>query len=277
MIILETERSNLKSMIDVDQLNYSINQHMKRIKEKSEGTKIMQLFQIMAKYSLIIVVLTTLFTNLRGLKKLMRKIKFFLGFGLFKWEAQATFSVRDSKFLSIKKEEESIIQLMKSALEENNEKVTNKSIEPSYDRFGSLKLFVEKYVAYFDISVTDLDEQDDDGFSVKTIKINTKASLRYKDSNKAINGLLLDFYYQFEQKYSPVSQKYDVTIAPVDFEKNYMKKQFINELTPDEISSFSINNNSKRAIENINEKNINFVTNRRENLNYLIKSAILVL
>lgn len=224
---------------------------------------------------LIIAVLTTLFTNMRSLKRLIRKIKFFFGFGLFKWEAQATFNVRGTKFLSLKKEEDNIIQLMKSALEDNNEKVTSKSIEPSYDKIGNLKLLVEKYVAYFDISVTDLDAQDDDGFAVKTININTKASLRYKDSNKAINGLLLDFYYQFEQKYNPVSQKYDVTIEPSDFEKNYMKKQFINELTPDEVSSFSINNKTSRVVENINEKNINFVTNRREDLNNLIKSAIL--
>lgn len=51
MIIVETERKNLTSMIDVDHLNYSINQHMKRIKEHSDCKKIMQLFQIMAEHS----------------------------------------------------------------------------------------------------------------------------------------------------------------------------------------------------------------------------------
>lgn len=51
MIIAETERKNLTSMVDVEHLNYSINEHMKRIKENLDGEKIMRLFQIMAEHS----------------------------------------------------------------------------------------------------------------------------------------------------------------------------------------------------------------------------------
>jgi DNA-binding Lrp family transcriptional regulator len=51
MIIVETERQKLKSMKDLDHLNYSINQHMEKIKEHSDCKKIMRLFQIMAEYS----------------------------------------------------------------------------------------------------------------------------------------------------------------------------------------------------------------------------------
>lgn len=234
-------------------------------------------FKTAAGIGLILALLTTLFTNSKNLKKLIRRIKFFFGFGIFKWEAQAVFNVRISKFSSLKKEEINITEILKEALKEKNENITSDSIQPSYDKIGNLKLLVDKYVAYFDISYTDLEEEDDDGFRLKTLSINTKASLRYKDNNKAINGLLLDFYYNIEQKYNPVNQKYTITITPEDFEKNYMKKQFINELTPDEFSTFNINNSTQRVYENINEKNINFVTNRREDLNNLIKSAILKL
>lgn len=225
--------------------------------------------------SLIVALLATLFGYSRSLKSLVRKIKFFLGFGLFKWEAQATMSVRVTKFDSLKKQEETIMKLLNDALLENNEKVNNRSVQPSYDRLGNLKLLIEKYVAYFDISLSDLDEQDDDGFAIMTLKITTKASLRYKDSNKAINGILLDFYHNLEQMYNPVSQKYVVTIEPMDFEKNFMKKHFINDLIPDDISSFQIYCKSPRVHETISDKNINFVTNRREELNQLIKNAIL--
>lgn len=51
MIIVENERVNLTSMKSVEHLNYSINEHMKRIKEQLDGEKILQLFQIMAEHS----------------------------------------------------------------------------------------------------------------------------------------------------------------------------------------------------------------------------------
>lgn len=233
------------------------------------------LFLTPAGISLSVALVATLFSNSRSLKTLVRKIKFFFGFGLFKWEAQATITVRASKFDTLKKQEETLIELLKEAMKNNDIKLNSNSVDPSYDKLGRLKLLVEKYVAYFDISLSDLDEQDDDGFAVKTLTITTKASLRYKDSNKAINGILLDFYHNIEHKYNPVLQKYTVTIEPVDFEKNFMKKHFINELVPDDITSFQITCKSPRVWETINDKNINFVTNRREELNQLIKNAIL--
>lgn len=51
MLIVETERTNLTSMKNVEHLNYSINEHMKRIKESLDGKKILQLFQVMAEHS----------------------------------------------------------------------------------------------------------------------------------------------------------------------------------------------------------------------------------
>lgn len=51
MIIVETERQNLKSMKDLDQLNYSINQHLKKIKEHSDCKKILELFQLIGEHS----------------------------------------------------------------------------------------------------------------------------------------------------------------------------------------------------------------------------------
>lgn len=51
MLIVETERQNLKSMKDLDHLNYSINQHLKRIKEHSDCKKILELFQLIGEHS----------------------------------------------------------------------------------------------------------------------------------------------------------------------------------------------------------------------------------
>ncbi|KZM53251.1 hypothetical protein A3Q35_17355 [Aeribacillus pallidus] len=50
--ILENQRTNLTSMMNTEHLNYSINEHMKRIKESLDGEKIMQLFQVMAEHSI---------------------------------------------------------------------------------------------------------------------------------------------------------------------------------------------------------------------------------
>ena len=46
-----------------------------------------------------------------------------------------------------------------------------------------------------EFALTDLDDIDDEDDEVRTLKITTIASLRYKDSNKAIEGILLEFYY----------------------------------------------------------------------------------
>lgn len=49
--IIETERPNLKSVKDVEHLNYSIDQHMKRIKDRSDSKKIVKFFQMLSEYS----------------------------------------------------------------------------------------------------------------------------------------------------------------------------------------------------------------------------------
>jgi predicted AAA+ superfamily ATPase len=51
MFILETDRFKLKSMKDVDHLNYSINRHFRTIREKVEGEKIMKFFQLLSQHS----------------------------------------------------------------------------------------------------------------------------------------------------------------------------------------------------------------------------------
>ncbi|MFE7644171.1 hypothetical protein ACFU2M_20980, partial [Bacillus velezensis] len=56
---------------------------------------------------------------------------------------------------------------------------------------------------------------------------------------------------------------------------DYMKKIFINEYDPDEITAFEIRNNNTRYNEFVTQKSINFVTKRRDELKNLVKSAIL--
>lgn len=224
---------------------------------------------------LLIALLGTLFTNARSVKRVIRKIKFFMGFGMFKWDAQANFSVRYNDFKSVQAEEEAIIKMLSEVLKENEIKVDKKSIEPSYGKQRNLKFLVTKYVLSLDISFSDAEMTDDEGFALGWIKINALATLRYKDSNKAIHDILLDFYREFEKKYSPSEQKYSITIEPEDLEKNFMKKHFINEYTPDEITSFNIICNGKKSTETINQNNITFVTKRREELHHMVKNAIL--
>ncbi|WP_144467666.1 ABC transporter permease family protein [Bacillus toyonensis] len=221
---------------------------------------------------LVVALLTTILTNARSVKRFIRKIKFFLGFGMLKWDADATFAVRYKDFKTIKAEEENIRNLLFKALKDNG--VENERLEPSYGG-QNLKILIEKYVISLDFSFSDAEMTDDEDFALGWVKIRTLASLRYKESNKAIHEILMDFYRYFEQKYNPTEQKFTVSIQPENFEKNFMKKQFINEYTPDEITKFNITCANPRAIESVNEKNISFVTDRREELQNMVKNATL--
>lgn len=53
MFILENERTKLISMKDVEHLNYSINRHLKTIREKFDGEKIKECFQLLSQYSVV--------------------------------------------------------------------------------------------------------------------------------------------------------------------------------------------------------------------------------
>ncbi|MDM5429080.1 hypothetical protein [Bacillus mycoides] len=224
---------------------------------------------------LLIALLGTILTNVKSIKRVIRKIKYFMGFGMFKWDAQATFTVRYTDFKSVQAEEENIIKILSTVLKENEIKVNQKSIDPSYGKQRNLKLLVTEYVLSLDVSFSDAEMTDDDDFALGWLKVNALATLRYKDSNKAIHDVLLDFYRELEKKYSPTEQKFSITIEPKDLEKNFMKKHFINEYTPDEITSFNIICKGARSREVINEKNITFITNRREELHHMVKNAIL--
>ncbi len=52
MFIIETERYSLKTMKDKEQLNYSIKEHMKKLKKHSDSKKIMMFFQMLSQYSI---------------------------------------------------------------------------------------------------------------------------------------------------------------------------------------------------------------------------------
>ncbi|MBN8253861.1 hypothetical protein [Priestia flexa] len=228
---------------------------------------------------LIVAIVATTFNNSREVKRLFRKIKYFLGFGMFKWEATSVFTVKKTMFKNSREQEEILRKIAKECLEDNDiDTKKSDSIQTSFDKAKNLKLFIEAYVMYLDISVTDADSYDDDGDELVYVTIKTKASLRYKDNNKAINGVLLDFYYRFEKKYSPQEQKYTVQIQPENMSKDFLTKNFINEFYPNEVSSFNITSKqSKSTIETVSHKLLSLTTDRREELNNSIKNLILKL
>lgn len=225
---------------------------------------------------LIIALLTTILTNSKAVKKFLRKIKYFIGFSMFKWEAQADFTIkRDNINSTLEAEEEKILKILLLSLKNNKENHNKKDVRISYSKHRNMILTIKDYVVDMEFSLTDLAGIDDDGDEVIALKIKTIASLRYKDSNKAIEGILLEFYYQLCKKYEPSYEKYTFTIEPEKAGKDYMKKIFINEYDPDEITAFEIRNNNTRYNEFVTQKSINFVTKRRDELKNLVKSAIL--
>lgn len=227
---------------------------------------------------LIIAFFTTIMTNCKPIKKLLRKIKYFIGFSMFKWEAQANFTIkRDTLKSTLVAEEEKILELLLSSLKKNNENSDKKAVRISYSKNRNLILTIKDYVIDMEFSLIDLDEIDDDGDEVRILKIDTIASLRYKDSNKAIEGILLDFYYLLCEKYEPSFEKYTFTIEPEKVGQDYMKKIFINEYDADEITAFEIRKNRPQFDEYVTQKNIKFATKRRDQLKGLVKSAILKL
>ncbi|MCY8103402.1 hypothetical protein [Bacillus mojavensis] len=225
---------------------------------------------------LIIAFFTTILTNSKPIKKFLRKIKYFIGFSMFKWEAQADFVIkRDNLNSTLVAEEEAILELLLTALKNNKENHDKKDVRVSYSKNRNLILTIKNYVVDMEFALTDLDDIDDEDDEVRSLKIITIASLRYKDSNKAIEGILLEFYYLLCKKYAPSSEKYTFTIEPEKVGKDYMKKIFINEYESDEITAFEIRSNNTRYSEFVTQKSIKFVTKRREELKDLVKRAIL--
>ncbi|MFE7821832.1 hypothetical protein ACFU1R_27130 [Priestia megaterium] len=234
-------------------------------------------FYTSAGIGLIVAILATVFNNSRNVKKIFRKIKYFFGYGMFKWEANSVFIVRKDIFGTLSSQEETLKKISKDALEHNDISVKgSEAIQMSFDKLRNLKIFLEEYVMYLDISITDADYMDEDENALIAVTIKTKASLRYRDNNKAINGLLLDFYYFFEKQYNPTEQKYTFKIQPENMPKDFLKKHFINEYSSDEVDAFSITSmKSKSSVERVNQKLLSLTTDRREELNSAIKNLIL--
>ncbi|AMQ19673.1 hypothetical protein [Geobacillus sp. JS12] len=225
---------------------------------------------------LSIALCATIYNNSRSVKKFFRKIKYFLGFGMFKWEANAVFTVRKDRLPSLTSQESELEKIARKALENNGlDSKQPDAVQPSFDKLKNLKLFLKKYVMYLNVTLTDADFVDDDGNDLVYVNIKTDASLRFKDNNKAINGILLDFYFFFEQHYKPIEQKYSFKIEPEDMPRNFLIKQFINEFTQDEVDGFSIKVKNPRANEEVNEKYLSLTTNRREELNGSIRNMLL--
>ncbi|MFP7229122.1 hypothetical protein SFB99_12955 [Bacillus altitudinis] len=225
---------------------------------------------------LIIALISTLLTNSKPIKRILRKLKYFIGFSMLKWTAQADLEISlmniNSKLVV---EEDEILKTLLIALKNNDENHGKNDVRISYSKSGNLILTIKKYVVDMEFILTDLDNISEDDQELRTLKITTIASLRYKDSNKAIEGILLEFYYLLNKKYEPVTEKYSFTIEPENVGKDYMKKIFINEYEPDEISDFEILSNNRRYTEFVTKSNIIFVTKRREELKNLVRNAIL--
>jgi hypothetical protein len=225
---------------------------------------------------LIIALIATVFNYSRQAKRILRHIKYFLGYGMFKWEANSVFTIKKDAFPTLTSQEAILRKISKESLENNNISLNAESIQISYDRMRNLKIFLEQYVMYLDLSITDADYTDDEGNDLIYVNIKTKASLRYRDNNKAINGVLLDFYYFLERHYNPIDQKYSFSIQPENMPKDFLKKQFIQEYSAEEIDSFSIiSKKTKSSVEKVNHKLLTLTTNRREDLNKSIKELIL--
>ncbi|MFX3617999.1 MAG: hypothetical protein ACE3JK_10770 [Sporolactobacillus sp.] len=225
---------------------------------------------------LIIALLTTVFSNLRALVRIYRRIKYYFGPSIFKWTASADFDVRVNKFTTIAVEEKNLVTLFKKALEKNGLPINEfGSPAPSRDKFGNLIIFTKEYYMNTVISLTDNGEEDNEGYSLYEINFKTYAALRYRDKNKAINGILLELYKLFEKKYFPSTEKYSIHLELENVPDDFWKKQFVREFLPSEVSNFSIRTNLTRSVQEASNKGISLTTDRREELYSAINDLIL--
>ncbi|KMJ59397.1 hypothetical protein AB685_00455 [Bacillus sp. LL01] len=224
---------------------------------------------------LIIAIISTFLDNSRKAKQTLRACKHFFGYGMFKWEAIGVFTVRKEQVPTLFSKERVFKEIAEKSLKNSNITLTHDSVQTSFDRLSNLKVFIEKYVMYLDISLTDAEIYDDDGKDLVYITIRTVASLRYRDNNKAINGILLDFYYFFEKEFIPSEEKYTVIVEPENMPKDYLVKQFLIEHKPNEVESFNILSKSTSTVEKISHRNITLTTDRREILSGALKKLVL--
>ncbi|WP_029423499.1 hypothetical protein [Alicyclobacillus macrosporangiidus] len=213
--------------------------------------------------AMIVAIVQTLSTNVPLFRKWIRWMKYFMGFGHFKLDATATFSVVGIARLS----GEQFRQIVFNALHPYVAKITKeKAVELTTDKHGRLLLYCDYFSMYITVDLADADEDAEDGQPIEWLTIRARTSLRYRTLRDAINGFLIDLFSETGRSFSSSNEKYVIKVTVEGVSKNFMKQQFVKEFDPDEIEKFFIRINKPRGFQEATDTELRIVTTKRDEI-----------
>lgn len=239
-------------------------------KYKTEG---ISAFAVPAGISLLTAIIQTTYNNIRPIKRTIRRLKYFIGYSNFSWDIEAKFLIRSVNKVSDQDEE--IRKVIKTVLEENGIKVPMQEIELSRDNLNRIKIYISPLFMYTSIDFTDFESTDDEGFALEWMSMRFKTTLRYKKIRKTINDFLIDLFKTLEKKYEVADVKYSMKIDLEGRNKDFYKDQFIKDLDPKDVDTFSIMIKGARSTQMITHRNVSITTSRTEELVVAVDNLIL--
>lgn len=186
----------------------------------------------------------------------------------FDVEFQSTFKFKnDSEIKDINKDYKLIEELIYKVLKkEGYTENKSKLIDISLDRVSGVKFFIKPHKIYLSI------DQSNDGGEAKLL-LNVDARLKYRNGEKILNDFLLGIYEKIEDlNFS--KDKYIVKMSKNTKKADFMKNHFVKELTPKEVSNFSIIVKEKNLNITISQERVTVVTNQKHDLIQGIRYSI---
>lgn len=224
--------------------------------------------------SLITAIIQTAYNNVKTLKRVIRKLKYFIGTSTFTWDTEANFLVRQVSRL-LDDTDQSVKQLIIAVLKENNIKASPTDIEISKDSLKHTKIYISPLFIYLSVQFTDAETTDSEGFALEWMAMRLRTTLRYKSIRKTINDFMIDLFKNIEKKYEASDVKYTMKVDLEGRSANFFKEQFIKDLDPKEVDRFSVTLKRPRSIQTITDKNVSIITSRTEELVMAVQDLIL--
>lgn len=223
---------------------------------------------LMISLPVLYTLFNTIYSNSRKVRIKIRKFMNWINISTFDVEFQSTFKFKnDSEIKDINKDYKLIEELIYKVLKkEGYTENKSKLIDISLDRVSGVKFFIKPHKIYLSI------DQSNDGGEAKLL-LNVDARLKYRNGEKILNDFLLGIYEKIEDlNFS--KDKYIVKMSKNTKKADFMKNHFVKELTPKEVSNFSIIVKEKNLNITISQERVTVVTNQKHDLIQGIRYSI---
>jgi len=210
--------------------------------------------------AMVVAIVQTFSTNIPLVRRGIRWLKYFLGFGHFRIDATATFEVVNVSRLSAQKFKQIVMGALHPYV-----KGDDKNVDCTTNKNGQLIIYCDYFSIYITVDLADADVTAEDG-DVQWLTIRARTSLRFRTLREAINGFLIDLFSITRESFSSQSEKYVVKVAVEGTSNDFMKQQFVKEFEPKEIERFSIRVRKPRGFQEATQSDLRIETTRLDEI-----------